>query len=136
MKNFFNYIKQVFLALIILIGIFIVESISFAILSGIFVSFISIDTLEIAAIVGMRSPYFWLIILFLLVVIMFFPVLFSIYIFKDSKRISVERGIKIHPYLWAISVLLLPVAVFIFPIYLIKRNIIWARKVSNEIHNN
>ena len=54
----------------------------------------------------------------------------SRWVYKESKRFS-NLGIETKPLIWAAGVFL-PTAFFVFPLYLIKRNILWPEKIKEH----
>lgn len=134
MRILLNCIKQIFLALLILFGVFIVTVSSIGILNGLIELFADPMMVFTMSMIGPHSLSSWLIILSFVGVIILFPLLLAIWVFKDSRKFNTLE-VKRLSFLWAIGVFL-PTTIIVFPLYLIKRNILWATKESNNSISN
>lgn len=129
MKKLLNNSLQIFLALLIILGA------SFFVLvatSALLEILMKIDSITIyhVAIFGPFSIYSWLILLILFSVPLLTLTFFIFWVARDSRKFR-DKGIKTSPFLWAIGVAL-PTIIVIFPLYLIRRNIIWPRELKEN----
>lgn len=127
MKKLLNNLLQIFLALLIILGVSFFVLVATSALLEILMKMDSITIYQIA-IFGPFSMYSWLMFLILFSVPLLTLAFFIFWIARDSRKFK-AKGIKISPFLWAIGVAL-PTIIVIFPLYLIRRNITWPRELK------
>jgi hypothetical protein len=131
MKTFLSYLKEIFKALLILIGILIASFLIAEILGQTLYLIMDPTTVFTTAIVGPYSFYSWLIVLIPFIGALLPSFFLAIWVMKDLKKLKTSIDVKTHSYLWIIGVFL-PTSILVFPLYLIKKNIIWIKKCKIE----
>ncbi len=128
MKEILNYLKQIVLATMFLtFGLFFILPVGVGIFMGILKLLDPITIYQVATF-GPWSMYGWLIAFTSLLVLVSPLIIFAVWVLRDSRRFK-NQGVKNHPFLWFIGVIL-PTIIVIFPLYFIRRNITWPRKLS------
>lgn len=141
MKKILNYIKQILLGIAIVIAVIFLSSVANTIIALIIMSLK--DSLIVYTLLsfGPYSFLSWIILILMLIIsiiiIMTPPFFLARWVYKETKSFK-NLGIKTNEFFWAVAVIL-PTAFFIFPVFLIKRNILWPEKVNSfnkniEIH--
>lgn len=119
------YLKYVGLAwLILIVGLFILPVLSSQLLMEIS-GRIDPSVMYSLLLTGPTSvgPV-WL--MMLLIIIGWPYIAFIVWAVKDSRKFKAQ-GIKTRPYLWGLG-MVYPLIIIVFPLYLIRRNITWAKK--------
>ena len=128
-KEILNYLLQIVLALLIVWAVLILVIVMMA---SVMELLMKTDSLSLIiyqiAIFGPWSIYTWLVLLGLLSGFVSMPAFFVFWVVKGSRKFR-NLGIKTSPFLWAIGVAL-PTVIVVFPLYFIRRNITWPRKLS------
>ena len=130
MKEILNYLLQIFLSLLIVLGVSFFVLVATLALLEILMKIDSVTIYQIA-IFGPFSVYSWLILLTLFSGLILALAIFGFWITRDSKKFR-AKGIKNSPFLWAIGVIL-PTIIIVFPLYFIRRNITWPKKLMANI---
>jgi hypothetical protein len=131
MKTFLSYSKQIFKAFLILIGVLIASFLTAEIFGQTFYLIMDPTTVFTTAIVGPYSFYSWFVVLAPFIGALLPSFFLAIWVMKDLKKLKISIDIKIRSYLWIIGVFL-PTSIIVFPLYLIKKNIIWIKKFKIE----
>lgn len=124
-----NYLKYVALAwLILFVGLLIIPVLSFQMfmeLSGRTATGVArvLDSYGLAA-----AGWAWFIAI--LVVVAWPLIAFIVWVVVDSRKFKAQ-GIDTHPYLWGLG-MIYPLILIVFPLYLVKRSIIWHRKLGES----
>ena len=79
---------------------------------------------------GPWSTYTWLTVLTGLFFTIWPFIAFIVWVVKDSKKFKL-RGIQTSPFLWGVGTVF-PLVLVVFPLYLIKRNIIWPQELREN----
>jgi len=86
------------------------------------------STALILAIAGPASVYDWMILLFLLGCLLWFPIVLTIYVIARVTDFK-KKGLPLSPFLWGIG-MILPSIIIVYPLFWVRARITWPRQLG------